>query len=80
MTLLNIHEENVMEDEEVAATHLVMQFFHFLALMESLELSQVFSSLRAGGVLSSRSGRAGGQTGGRAVGRAAAKLAEPISL
>ena len=34
------------------------------------------SALRAGGVLSSRSGR----TGGRAVGRAAARLAEPISL
>ena len=42
------------------------------------------SALRAGGVLSSRSGRAGGRaggrTGGRAVGRAAARLAEPISL
>ena len=34
------------------------------------------SALRAGGVLSSRSGRAGGG----AAGRAAAKLAEPISL
>ena len=34
------------------------------------------SALRAGGVLSSRSGRAGGRVGGRA----AAKLAEPISL
>ena len=42
------------------------------------------SALRAGGVLSSRSGRAGGRVGGRpggrAAGRAAARLAEPISL
>ena len=28
MTLLNIYEENVIEDEEVMATHLVMQLFH----------------------------------------------------
>ena len=38
------------------------------------------SALRAGGVLSSRSGRAGGRVGGRAAGRAAANIAEPISL
>ena len=54
-----------------------LSFSLSLCLCLSVSVTPFYlSALRAGGVLSSRSGR----PGGRAAGRAAAKLAEPISL
>ena len=55
-------------------THVEQIFLYKAGLLLNIDIAVPFypSALRAGGVLSSRSGRA--------AGRAAAKLAEPISL